>query len=154
MGLKNILREMIQMGRKPDLELIKKVVKLKKEGKTFTEMSEMIGYTRQYLFYVYKNRYSLAKQHYGITEDVDKLVDDEGISWGTKSITFELPIQDYERFNKIKKEIIERLEMGSNEYVFLKLLDAYDELQRIKEQEREYRDYLKYIGLNWSSKGR
>jgi len=142
------------MGRKPDLELIKKVVKLKKEGKTFTEMSEMIGYTRQYLFYVYKNRYSLAKQHYGITEDVDKLVDDEGISWGTKSITFELPIQDYERFNKIKKEIIERLEMGSNEYVFLKLLDAYDELQRIKEQEREYRDYLKYIGLNWSSKGR
>lgn len=38
--------------------------------------------------------------------------------------------------------------MGSDEYVFMKLLDAYNELQRIKEQEREYRDYLKYIGLN------
>jgi hypothetical protein len=135
------------MGRKPDLELIKKVVKFKKEGKTFTEMSEIIGYTRQYLFYVYKNRYSLAKKHYGITEDVDKLVDDEGISWGTKSITFELPIQDYERFNKIKKEIIERLEMGTDEYVFMKLLDAYDELKRIKEKEQEYLDYLKYIGF-------
>ena len=34
------------MGKKIDLELIKKVVKLKKEGKTFTEMSEMIGYTK------------------------------------------------------------------------------------------------------------
>jgi len=56
--------------------------------------------------------------------------------------------QDYNRYAKIKYEIIKNLDMGSDEYVFMKLLDAYNELQRIKEQEREYRDYLKYIGLN------
>jgi hypothetical protein len=38
--------------------------------------------------------------------------------------------------------------MGSDEYVFMKLLDAYDELKKIKEQEKQYLDYLKYIGLN------
>ena len=136
------------MGKKIDLELIEKIVKMRKNGKTLREISEEVGFTPAYIDYVYKNRHALIKRWYGISEDIDKIIEDMGEDENTKSITFKLQEQDYNRYAKIKYEIIKNLDMGSDEYVFMKLLDAYDELQRIKEKEREYSDYLRYIGLN------
>jgi len=141
------------MGKKIDLELIEKIVKLRKEGKKLREISQEVGFTPSYVDYVYRNRHALIRRWYGISDEIDKMIESteaEDIKEGDsiKELTFKLQEQDYNRYAKIKYEIIKSLDMGSDEYVFMRLLDAYDELQRIKEQEREYRDYLKYIGLN------
>ena len=136
------------MGKRINLELIEKVVRMRKEGKTLREISQEVGFTPAYVDYIYKNRHDLIKRWYGISEDIDKIIDSTDLEENTKELTFKLQEQDYNRYAKIKYEIIKNLDMGSDEYVFMKLLDAYNELQRIKEQEREYRDYLKYIGLN------
>ena len=152
MGLKNILREMIQMGKKIDLELIEKIVKMRKEGKKLREISQEVGFTPSYVGYIYRNRHALIKKWYGISDEIDKMIESMEAEYikeddSIKELTFKLQEQDYNRYAKIKYESIKSLGMGSDEYVFLKLLEAYDELKRIKEKEQEYLDYLKYIGF-------
>jgi adenylosuccinate lyase len=135
------------MGKKVELDIIEKIVKMRNEGKKFREISEVVGYTTAYVVYIYNNRHTLIRRYYGISDDIDKILNSEEMNIGTKQITFNLPEQDYGRYAKIKYEIIKKMEMGTDEYVFIKLLDAYDELKRIKEKEQEYLDYLKHIGF-------
>ena len=140
------------MGKKIDLELIEKIVKMRKEGKKLREISQEVGFTPTYVGYVYRNRHALIKKWYGISDEIDKMIESMEAEYikeddSIKELTFKLQEQDYNRYAKIKYESIKSLAMGSDEYVFLKLLDAYDELKRIKEKEQEYLDYLKYIGF-------
>jgi len=140
------------MGKKIDLELIEKIVKMRKEGKKLREISQEVGFTPSYVGYVYRNRHALIKKWYGISDEIDKMIESMEAEYikeddSIKELTFKLQEQDYNRYAKIKYESIKSLGMGSDEYVFLKLLEAYDELKRIKEKEQEYLDYLKYIGF-------
>lgn len=125
---------------------IQKIKEMREKGMSYRDISFELGLSHSFIEYVCKNMKSIERNRILENDKEDKNNDIQNIKKlpkGFKEIKFEIREKDYIVFLKIKEEIQKRIGSIADEYVFLKLIEAYREKEKIEEENRKLKSYLK-----------
>lgn len=128
---------------------LQKIKEMREKGMSYRDISFELGLSHGFIEYVCKNMKSLEKsmilentneKSKDIQKDTQNL---RKLPKGFREIKFEIHEKDYMVFMKIKDEIKKRIGNIADEYVFLKLLEAYREKEKIEEENKKLKKHLK-----------